>query len=243
MTKLELELHEDVISVLHKLKSINDTGIELIVPEGAVLFDNILNLKLLQRWSDKEEKVINFQTDDVNGQNMLMSLENGGPTAEEIMDEDISNIEKEVPAKKFTMPKVRLAIPITKLKKGKVFFALLFVLVFLGLAGFLFYKNVSQRPEAQIRIVVNSQPLTRSFEIKVKHDEENNAENKVLRGITAEAGVEDEVTIETTGEKIIGEKAEGVVTIFNKTDEEKKFGDGTVLIFEDDDDREPDYRH
>jgi len=238
MTKLEVELYEDVISVLHKLKDIDDTGIELVVPDGAVLFDNILNLKLLQKWSDKVEKVINFQTDDLNGQSMLMSLEEEGLPSEEALEEDVDTLEQKVPAQKFSMPKVRLALPIIKLKKGKMFFALFFVLVLLGLAGFFSYKHISQMPEAQVKIIVNSQPLTRSFEIKVKHDEKNSAENKILRGITTEAGVEDEVTIETTGEKVVGEKAEGEITIYNKTDEEKKFREGTDIVYEDDDDDE-----
>jgi len=238
MTKLEIELHEDVVNVLHKLKDISDTGIELVVPEGAVLFDNILNLKLLQKWSDKEEKVISFQTDDLNGQNMLMSLEEEGLPGEKIMEEDISTIEQEIPAQKFSMPKVRLSLPIIKLKKGKILVVLLLVLAFLSLTGYLGYKYVSQKPEAHIKIVVNSQPLTRSFEIKVKHGEDTNSESKILKGATIEAGLEDEVTIETTGEKVVGEKAEGEITIYNKTDEEKKFKEGTDIIYEDDDDDE-----
>lgn len=238
MTKLEVELHEDVVSVLHKLKDINDTGIELIVPEGAVLFDNVLNLKLLQKWSDKEEKVINFQTDDLHGQSMLMSLEDEGVPSEEIMEEDISAIEQEVPTQKFSMPKVKLALPVIKLKKGRVFFVLFLVLAFLGLSGFFGYKKVAQMPKAQVKIIVNSQPLTRSFEIKVKHNNDTDAENKILRGTTAESSLEDEVIIETTGEKIVGEKAEGEITIFNKTDEEKKFKEDTEVIYEDDDDDE-----
>ena len=244
MTKVEVELHDDVISVLHKLKNINDTGIELIVPEGAVLFDNILNLRLIQSWSDKNEKVINFQTDDVNGQNMLVSLEEGSPledSSEGIQAVDTSSMEKEISPQKMSMPKFKFSLPIVKLKKGKILFVLGFVLLFLGLLGFLGFKRLSKMPEAEIKIIVNSEPLTRSLEIKVKHDEQTNAETKLLKGTTYDASVDDELTMETTGEKIIGEKAEGVVTIFNKTDKEKEFDEGTTLIFEDDDDKEYEY--
>lgn len=238
MTKIEIELHEDVISVLHKIKEINDTGIELVVPEGAVLFDNILNLKLLQKWSDQEEKVINFQTDDMNGQNMLMSLEEEEKSPEEITAEGASSIEEKVPAQKLSMPKVSLSLPVIKFKKGKFLIILLIVLAFLGLVGYLAYDHYSNQPVADIKIIVNSDPLTRSLEIKVINGQESSAEEKILKGLTMEASLEDEITVETTGEKIVGEKAKGEITIYNKTIEEKEFKEGTDIFYTDDDDDE-----
>ncbi len=236
MTKIEVELHEDVISIIHKLKNVADTGVELIVPEGAVLFDNILNLKLLRNWSDQEGKVINFQTDDVGGQNLLMSLEEEASFPEEITPENVEAIEEEVPAQKFAMPKMRLTLPVIKLKKGKIFLVLIIVAGLLGVVGVVTYRYVSRLPQAHVKIVVNSQPLTRSFEIKVISGHDTSADEKILKGTTLEAGLDDEVIVETTGEKIVGEKAKGEITIYNKTTEEKKFKKGTDIIYRDKDD-------
>lgn len=238
MTKVEVELHEDVISVLHKLKNVEDSGIELVVPEGAVLFDNILNLKLLQKWSDQEEKVINFQTEDINGQNMLMSLEEAEKSPDEITPESTKALETEVPSQKFSMPKLSLSLPIIKLKRGKIILVALLIVGFLGLVGFLAYNRISRSPQAEVKIIVNSQPLTRSFEIKVINGQGSDPEEKVLKGTTIEASLEDEVTVETTGEKIVGEKAKGEITIYNKTVEEKEFKEGTDIFYKDDDDDE-----
>ncbi len=237
MTKLEIELHDNIISVLHKLKNINDTGIELVVPEGSVLFENILNLKLIQKWSENEEKVVSFQTDDINGQNMLASMENGNNAPDELA-QDIDSIEEEVPQQSINMPKFRFSLPTIKLKKGKILIFIISILVLVGLIGFGAYNYASKQPIANVKIIVNSDPLTRSLEFKVINGAETNAENKILKGLTVESSVEDKVTIETTGEKIVGDKADGEVTIFNKTNEEKKFKKSTELIYKDKDDNE-----
>ena len=238
MIRIEVELHEDIVSVLQKLKSANDTNVELFVPEGAVLFDNILNLKLLEKWASQEERVINFQTDDPNGQNLLSSLEEKEAADEEPSEEIIETLEDAVPPQKINLPKRRLTLPVIKLKRGKILLVLFLLLAFLGLIGAIAYQKISGMPVANIKIIVNSQPLIRSFEIKLKNGVETSPENKLLKGTTLETNLEDEVVVETTGIKMIGEKAEGRVTIYNKTDEDKKFKKGTTLVFEDDDDTE-----
>lgn len=237
MTKIELELHDDIISVFNKLKNIQDTGIELVVPEGAVLFENILNLKLLKNWSDRESKVLNFNTNDVNGQNMLMFLENGGEEsmADGEEDEGTEALEEYVSKKKLAMPKINLPAFRLKSKLPLIIFIILLLLV--G-GAFAAYKIISGLQSAEVKIVVNSQPLTRSLEIKVRDGAESSAADKILAGTTVEASVEDELTIETTGEKTVGEFAEGEITIYNKTSEEKEFKEGTDIIFNEGEDDE-----
>lgn len=34
MTRLELEIHDDALAAVNKIKSLNDSGVELIIPEG-----------------------------------------------------------------------------------------------------------------------------------------------------------------------------------------------------------------
>ncbi len=240
MIKVEVELHEDVISILNKLKSTEDTGIELVVPDGAVLFENVLNLKLIKSWSDREGKVINFNTDDINGQNMLMYLENGGALSEsfdeegvETLEPDTKGVDKNIPRKKLVLPKIKF--PRIRLK-GRLPIIIAALLLLLVIGGVFAYKFMSEIPKAEVTILVNAQPLTRSFEIKVKNGVVTDVEQKLLKGSTVQASLDDKLTIETTGEKIIGEKAKGRITIYNKTSEEKKFEKGEELKSEDDDD-------
>ena len=62
MTQVEVELHDDAVSILNKLKNINDTGIELVVPDGAVILENMVNLKLLKTWVEESGKTLHFLT-------------------------------------------------------------------------------------------------------------------------------------------------------------------------------------
>jgi hypothetical protein len=77
MTKLELEIHEDVISVINKIKSTNDAGIELIIPEGSVLFENVLNLKILEKEAEQTGKTLHFTTEDESGLNLIAAIKDG----------------------------------------------------------------------------------------------------------------------------------------------------------------------
>lgn len=232
MTKIEVELHDDVIGIINKLKNIEDTGIELVVPEGAVLFENIINLKLLKSWSDRENKVINFNTDDANGQNMLSYLENGGtPSAGNFPEEETEELEEYTSKKKINLPKLNFSF--LRFKKKGLFIGL-GILIILAAAGFVGYRILSQKPVANVKIVVNSQPLTRSVEIKAINGAESNAEQKILHASTVQASIDDELTIQTTGEETIGEYAEGEITIYNKTNKDKEFKKGTDIIYKND---------
>jgi len=75
MTKLELEVHDDALSAINKIKNLNDSGIELIIPEGSILFDNIISLKLISQAADKNQKVIQFTTTDEIGASLIAMLE------------------------------------------------------------------------------------------------------------------------------------------------------------------------
>ena len=99
MTKLSLEIHDDVISTIYKIKNINDSGIELEIPEQSVLFDNILNLKLIQKEAGRFGATINFVTHDENGNNLIQMLEEGRDNINTSLDEsEVMQAEKHATA-------------------------------------------------------------------------------------------------------------------------------------------------
>ena len=44
MTKVELEIYDDTVECINKCINIKDSGLEIEIPVGSVLFENILNL-------------------------------------------------------------------------------------------------------------------------------------------------------------------------------------------------------
>ena len=77
MTNVNIEIHDDVIEIYNKLKNIEETGIEIELPEGSVLFDNIINLKLLKKLLTKDGKVLTITTTDTKGNSFLEMIEEG----------------------------------------------------------------------------------------------------------------------------------------------------------------------
>jgi hypothetical protein len=231
MTKIELEVHDDALTAINKIKGLNDSGIELIIPEGSILFDNIISLKLIQQLAEKSQKIIQFTTDDETGLSLISLL--GKPVGQGYSQNTGSEFRSEpqlsnIPERgRFAFDKPSL--PKIKLPKFNGMLALLVVTVLL-MAGVLFF--ISKKPVAYVKIVVNSQPFTRSPTIKVKASSDIDSEKMELKGQSLEVSIE--VTDETpaTGEKLVGEKAEGEVTLYNKTITEIKIEKGTKLNYD-----------
>lgn len=104
--------------------------------------------------------------------------------------------------------------------------------VFAGLLAtaaisFLYLKNSYQ---AQITIEPTVKAVSKEAVITLNPQiAESDAENQILKAQIVVKEVSDSDSVETTGVKLVGEKAEGEIIIFNKTDEEKSFAAGTEL--------------
>lgn len=72
--KVTLEIHDDILESLNKIKDLSATDIEVDVPEGSLLFDNAVNLKILKRLAKDHQKNISFKTNDQFGINILQEL-------------------------------------------------------------------------------------------------------------------------------------------------------------------------
>lgn len=234
MTKLTVEAYEDVIAVINKIKSINDTGIELEIPDGSLLFENILNLKLLEKAATREGKKLHFQTPDETGQVLLDMLDEGGIASFPSGDigdfgfsEDSGGESGRIPLTvrlrgilpKITLPKVKI--------KGTLPFVLLSVLGIVFLGGYFAIKS----RKADVKIVVNAQPLARSVTLRLIKDGATDQIQKTLRGYEVTGVLSESMEKDTTGERIVGEKADGKILIFNKTNAPIELSDGTQVAY------------
>ncbi|HOD01369.1 MAG TPA: hypothetical protein PKH50_01470 [bacterium] len=228
MIRIDLQQSDDVLTTINKIKAVDDLNVELVIPEESVLFENILNLKLIQREADKLEKSVEMVTDDEFGNILLDAL----------MGKDIEHIpeEPEEPAKytkgekhiKINVPHIKVPI-LGSAKKGPL---IIIFILFLCVGGFIYYGKTA--PKAKVTITVGSLPFTRSVTVKIKTDTATDAKNLVLRGTALTTIVEDTLEKETTGTKTVGESARGDIKIYNYTTSEIKLDKGKELTYESD---------
>ena len=229
MIKIELEQTDNVLSVINKIKETGDLNIELTIPEESVLFENIINLKLIQQQADKMEKSVDFITDDEFG-NILIDILSGKDI--ERLPEDFGENDGYEKKKLLSLPKIH--IPFFKIKPPSLGGAkkafILIPLILLSLVGaFIYYGNTA--PRAKATITVGAQPYTRSITIKVKADGTTNKEEMVLLGTALSTSVQETSEKDTTGSKTVGEKAKGEITFYNKTSSKIKLEKGDKLIY------------
>lgn len=229
MTKVELEIHDDIVSAINKIRIVNDSGVELVIPENSVLFENIINLKIIQNFTENLGLNVIFTTQDEIGNNLISMLD-GDANISDFVETVKGDITGNTETKKFrlNLPTMALKFKLPNVKKG------LSVMAVLGLVGVGIFFISTQSRHAYAKIVVESQALTRSLTVKIKTDGTTNAETKVLKGYEITADAEEVADIETTGEKTVGEKAEGKALIYNKTTDDKEFKKGITLTFDSD---------
>lgn len=240
MIKLYLQPTDNVIAAINKLRSISDLNIEVTIPKESVLFENYLNLKLIQHEADKMEKSVEFVTTDEIGNNLISSLMGGGTEAyveEENLNTHVGTEENKRREKRslFKIPNFSLLLlkPLNLIKnlsrsrKGLV--VPIFVLLIL-LGSFIWYGL--KAPKASAKISVHSQALTKSVTVKVKAAASTDVKTKTLRGTTLSTSIESTLEKATTGTKTVGDKAEGEITIFNKTSSKIKLEKGDKVVYE-----------
>jgi hypothetical protein len=235
MVKIELQIHDDVIKTINKIKNINDLGVELSIPKGSILFDNILNLKLIDQQAENMGKSIQFSTDDEAGNTLISMLEG---SAETPFQSETTNggfpgfLPKEKKRIRISFPKLNFRLPKINLP-GKP--ALLFLLIPFIIAVGIYIVVGSKTPKATAKIVLTSDPFTRSITVKVKLNSQTDQENALLKGTRVESTIQSSGDAETTGEKLIGEKAKGIVKVYNKSTDEITLKKGTELTYEEND--------
>lgn len=229
MIKIPLQQTDSALSVISKIKETSDLNIELEIPEESILFENILNLRLIQQQADKIEKSVSFTTQDEYG-NVLIDILSGKDI--ELIPEEFADSDDYFNKKGFSLPKIKnpfenFRLPgVGRIKKGII----LIPLIIASLTGaFIYYGNTA--PKAKVVITVGAQPYTRSITIKVKSEGETSTESMVLKGSVLTASVQETAEAETTGTKIVGEKAEGEITLYNKTSSKIELEKGDTVKY------------
>lgn len=235
--KINIEIYDSLINVINKIKDSSESQIELIIPEGAVILENIINLKLLQKQAHEYGKEVTFSTNDKYGNILLDNL--NGENHHLVFDEETQNIPFKKPSKRkislgfISLSTLKNKVSFAKNKKKKIVLPVAILTVIVCFLGFALFYYINNSPTAQVEIKVKADPLIKSTTVTVLDGEQNDAEAKVVKGTQITVASSKTGKIATTGEKTVGEKAEGKIKIYNKTTSEKKFKEGDKLQSDD----------
>lgn len=122
----------------------------------------------------------------------------------------------------FTLPHPHLTLP--RLKLAHTWYLLVpFVFLLLGLAGVSAYYFSTA--DVNIDLLVNTKPFSKTFTLALSNTDSDNAVPYASESISVT--VSD--SLSTTGEAVVGDKANGEVVILNKTDSPKTLKSGSAL--------------
>ena len=109
-------------------------------------------------------------------------------------------------------------------------FVIIFALALIAVVGGLF-AAWWYLPKAEIKIWIQTQPLEKEAQIIVSQNLPADGENsEQISGKMAEVEEKASEKTPTTGKKTVGDPAKGKIVIYNKTENEKRFPSGTVII-------------
>lgn len=152
---------------------------------------------------------------------------------EEAPEETVSREASEAEIFKPSLPSLKFKLPSFKLPSlgfslfggvVKPLILAVLVLVFIGGASFAAWWYL---PKAEVKIWVQTKPLEKEAEVTLSQSSEGSPE---ATGLTIEVEEEASKKSSATGKKTVGDPAKGKTVIYNKTENEKKFPQGTVLI-------------
>lgn len=151
--------------------------------------------------------------------------------------EEVENVEPvAVPARKkirfpttphFRLPKMSIQLKIPRFAKGSLIGALFLMLLVVSggvVAGYWVL------PKARVQLLVTPQTLDESEEITVDvRAQKVDTEHKILPAKEITVEVTGNKSSKTSGKKVVGDKAKGEVTVYNKTLNTKTFKKGTIV--------------
>lgn len=234
-----LEPTDGLFEILEKISAGGETGeLPLEIPAGSPLLNNLLTLKILKKEAKKLGVELELQTEDPKGRNLLATLTPPPATASSTLGFQEGVDVYPVPflgkgggvyteagqvAEKSGRKLVRF-LKSSWMKKFILFSAV-------GFAGLgVIFAALWTVPKATIRLAVKSETLVQSFELTASPSAATvDREKRILPAVLIEVEEKGEQKAEATGKKEKGTKAEGEVTIYNWTDDDKTFAKETVL--------------
>lgn len=249
-----IDASDDITAVIEHIKGAADRIVALVLPKSSEVLRSVVNMKLLNKSAKTLKKQVVLITSDKVvlgiagsvGMYTASSLstkpevpakpERAAKPKAEDLQEEVSRA-KPVEHSKATTKKKRMSlIPKKKGKKLKVpnFDAfrlkLILAVVFLLLLPVLWFVMFKVLPSAKIVITTNARSLPVSTEFTIDTAASSIDQEALVIPATKETNKQQYTSkITATGEKEVGEKASGLMTVSNCTDLAVTINSGTIF--------------
>src|SRR3989344_2973288 len=153
MEEIKLEMYEDAVSAIERIVRSSDANVLLILPDGSVVFENSLNLKLIKKESERVGKEVTFETTDEIGKNLIEMMDTPRSSSREFSTKDLSSLDYDGDRDTTEKKKFLVSLPKVSLKwiKPKLIFLLVIpILVLISGIYFVFWKV----PKAKVKVKI-----------------------------------------------------------------------------------------
>jgi hypothetical protein len=220
---MQVDSHETIFSVLEKIKASLSEGVEvtLEIPSNNDIFGNLLTLRFLQEQVRRLGGTLNFVGQDERGENLVKALTGSSSLG---FAEGVDVAEAQTPVRRFGFPRL------TTIPSLPVFRKMALFLILSSVAILIIFAALLAVPKATVVLTVDAESLVQTFEVLASPSATAiNKERKILPAVLLEVEEKGKQTDTATGKKEKGVKARGEVTIYNWTDDETNFPEGTAL--------------
>jgi len=250
MNKIYINPEEDLFEILEHILRGMENDVEVMIDTKNPILSNSLNLKYLETESAKAGKRVIFVPKDEKGKELIDNFykqnasgvvdknetdsdvvdkneSSSGFVQGDILEHDNEVVQEALPRKKLSLLGIFTSKKFSKKPQlmYKIITVGLLLLIPIGLFVVWWFL-----PTANITLTLKSDSLDQAFTLKVSADVK---EPDLKAGVFPAELISTQKTLtqtaDATGTKTVGEKAEGVVTISNKTKEDKTFPQGTLI--------------
>ncbi len=242
MNKIVVEPKDTIYQIITSLDAIDDDTIIIHFRKGSEIYENASNLEILKRMCLEKGKKATFEVEDENHKDFIDAINNN------VSDSQITSVDMEERTSDNVKKNIKVSLKdkllglsfLTDLQSKKekkrtvsrsaklkyLIIAFIFILLLLGL----FYFILINLPTAKVNLNVQSDVLIKLVDANASTNaKEVSKDSKTVPAIKVEVTEDESKTVPVTGEKETGEYAKGKITIYNKTNKDRKIKEGTEV--------------
>lgn len=244
MWTVSLESDDNLLSIAQKLHEAAATEVGLPLSTAFPFTQNLVNLKILREEAERLGKKLVFLPQDEASRELALSLANGGQSQKGafgfVVGQELSEelAAKTRPAAGVKRLKEWVFLGVVGLgrwsrgfyREGLARWGLGMGLLLLLGGGLVFWGLGGFWPQANLILTVGAEALVKSIDVEASLTaEKTEVKTRTIPAVKIVAALKGKSEGSASGKKEVGEKATGMVTIYNKTGQEQSLKKGTIL--------------